>query len=319
MSDNKRITEKYIDHMNSLSLDMDKLWDKIISDDTDSNSDTDIALFEAAYEECVKDEKHKAKIKKNRGRLLTCAAAIVIVIIVLPLTMMHNETVTVSESSDSIAADEVFYENDDSTLQSEESGVILSSGGWDYSENASLGENVDYKTLKLAYSNGEIYNAKASADIEEEYFVESAVLKETELFLDGSVKSYEMSDSGEVVYEISVIHLVSDTVESLPETVSVYSDSCYMLLTGREYLLPIAIVDDKLQIVFENAPQIEFTLDREILYHNGWTSLESEEYATVSGCTQVYKDDYFYDRMNLTSEAALESLFNAWKAAKETQ
>ena len=106
--------------------------------------------------------------------------------------------------------------------------------------------------------------------------------------------------------------VLSETKEDkLPEKVTVYSDSPYALRDNREYLLPISACDGMYRVVFDNAPQIEITLDREVVYHNGWQSLAAVG-STIT-YPQVYKDDYFYDRMNITAECSLEKLFESWE------
>ena len=108
-----------------------------------------------------------------------------------------------------------------------------------------------------------------------------------------------------------MVHLISDSETSLSEKVTVYSDSPYALRDNREYLLPVSDSNGMYRVVFDNAPQIEITLDREVVYHNGWQSLAADGSTITS--PQVYKDDYFYDPMNITAERSLEKLFESWE------
>ena len=136
------------------------------------------------------------------------------------------------------------------------------------------------------------------------------MLSETDFFIDGKVL-YSDNEGGMTAYTLEVVHLISDSEASLPEKVTVYSDSPYALRDNREYLLPISARDGMYRVVFDNAPQIEITLDREVVYHNGWQSLATDGSAITY--PQVYKDDYFYDRMNITAECSLEKLFESWE------
>lgn len=316
MLSDKKLEQKYIDSLNPCASDTDKLWERISIAGEDEVSD--ITPFETAYEQCVQKQ-HRSNYLKAL-RIIAAAAAASALLFILPYALRSaNYDYIGLQSSDSadnntIAEDENFYDayedydSDDSANNVE----VYASDGWDYSGIGYTSEIVNYKTLSLAESNGEIYNARASADEDEEYFVQAAVLSDTELFIDGRVISAVQTNDGGIFYEISVIHLISDSISEINQEINVYSDSPYRLLENREYLLPMRMDSDGYEIVFDNAPQIEFTLDRELLYHNGWTAL-SENCNTVIGYPQTYIDDYFYDRMNLTAEYSLESLFAEWK------
>ncbi|MBQ7784016.1 MAG: hypothetical protein IJ368_08615, partial [Oscillospiraceae bacterium] len=71
---------------------------------------------------------------------------------------------------------------------------------------------------------------------------------------------------------VRIIQIFSDNAYDLDG--KVYSASPYQLRNSREYLLPIETDNNGMYfVVFDNAPQIEITLDRELVFHNGWSSL----------------------------------------------
>ncbi len=192
------------------------------------------------------------------------------------------------------------YAADDAEIPS-----VAAEMGWDYSTETQSADN--YYTLDLAETDSGIYNALSHSEAEQEYFVEAQVLSKTDFFIDGKVL-YSDNEGDTTAYTLEVVHLISDSETSLPEKKSPFIPTRpYALRDNREYLLPVSDSNGMYRVVFDNAPQIEITLDREVVYHNGWQSLAADG-STIT-YPQVYKDDYFYDRMNITAECSLEKAF----------
>lgn len=315
--DKKFSEENYISSVDSTAPDKDLLWERIsagISEDGHS----DITPFVSAY-----DDMGKKRPAISAGRVIklaAAAAAVAAVCISVPfITSDSLETSSSDSAAPNYAADEApafdMALNEAAAAPSE--NVIRSVTGWDYSSDLSAEGTVLYETLDLTATDSGIYTALSSNN-EEDYFVEAAVLSETEFFLDAKVTSaYILEDENTAMYELEIVRVVSDNEITMPETITVESDSPYELRNGREYLLPMKYSCGSYEIVFDNAPQIEFTNSRELVAHNGWSSLsESGEHAELI-YPNVYDGDFFYDRMNLYAECSLENLFEQWTAAKQ--
>ena len=71
--------------------------------------------------------------------------------------------------------------------------------------------------------------------------------------------------------------------------------------------------EDSYSIVFENAPQIEITIDGGAVFQNGWKALSN-------GAEDLEKDnlnvnDYYFDRMKYSPSLDLESFLREWNNA----
>ena len=64
-------------------------------------------------------------------------------------------------------------------------------------------------------------------------------------------------------------------------------------------------------MAFENAPQIEISLDGDIVFQNGWKSLDND--SGILKDSQKSKNDYFYDRMRYSSKNDLQDLLAKWR------
>lgn len=304
---NRNFEEDYIKAARLSAPDMDKLWEKISSSEP---ADNDVTPFESAMQECVNvPVKPRAEI----FRIFASAAAVFAAVFCISLAVS-----TPADMSKNDAEPEQIYigENADNAEESNEAYLyetdvrqIKAVSGWDYSHEIS--GSLSYDTLSLSYTESDPYSGILSDEVQQEYFVEEDVLSETDYFLDCRVISSQLSENG-IAYTVEVIHFIGNDNEYIPEEFTVYSKSPYSLKTNREYLLPVTQTgDDPPFIAFDNAPQIELSEEREVICHNGWQSLAAE--GEFISYPQAYKDDYFYDRMNITAEASLENLFDKWR------
>ena len=309
---NKDFEKDYINITDSSAPDMDKLWEKISSSET---ADTDITPFVSAAEEC---ERSRPVRKNNVFRAFAAAAAVFAAAIFAVSALSDSSNIAKSESAPSAAEGYAGGNGcaDIAMEECEEAGYsyVTAGRGWDYSNYLDSPEDMSYLSLSLAHTESSIYTAMSRNTDDEEYFVEDRVLSETDLFLDGEIISAEPLGDGGVKYTVKVIHAVADESREFSETEEIFSNSPYTLRTGREYLLPISEKNGRYDVIFDNAPQIEFTLDRQLVCHNGWKTL-SEQGVYIS-YPQVYPDDFFYDRMNLAAESSLERLFDRWESLR---
>ncbi|MGN0665952.1 MAG: hypothetical protein ACI4KF_05445 [Huintestinicola sp.] len=309
----KDLENKYIQSMDSTAPDMDKLWERISSESLTSDS-TDISAFTEAYKQIRQPEKNPLI-----SRTVSFAAAAAAVVITIGIVNNTGSTTNMQQSDsmsntyngtqdhfgNEVPAEEMLADSSEESLED----IVVGSSGWDF--RTDITSPPSYMKLDLAETESGIYTALSSNN-EEEYFVENRVLSETDFFLDARIISAEIqTENNTALYEAEVIHLIGDGITTAKQ-VTVRTSSPYELRVNREYLLPIKIDNGEFVIVFDNAPQIEFTLDREVVAHNGWESLNDGS-EMLSDYVQTYRDDYFYDRMNLIPEVSLEKLFDRWE------
>lgn len=301
----KNFEKDYISSVNSSAPDMEKLWERISSS---RPADTDITPFVSAANECKKI----SPVRNNTFRAFAAAAAVFIAVI-CAVSVISDIDIAVQKSENAPASDnaEKYDYAAEEAAEAESYPSVTASAGWEYSDRLEFSENMNYLSLNLADTESSIYTALSRNTDDEEYFVEEKILSETDFFLDVKVISEEPSEDGSIKYTVQVIHAVSEDSREFFETEEVYSYSPYALRTGREYLLPICEDNGRYTVIFDNAPQIEFTLDRQLVCHNGWKTLT--ENGVYLEYPQTYPDDFFYDRMNLAAESSLESLFDKWE------
>ena len=144
------------------------------------------------------------------------------------------------------------------------------------------------------------------------YFSEADVLRQTECFVDVIVQDgAQEPDTGAVVYSMEVVGCYGAEV---PEnSLTIVSDTPYLLEIGHEYVLPLRQTGDTgWELTDACAPQFERTQDGKVLFQSGWYSLMTEESVPVL-CDSRGTDDYFYDRMYLTGYAELEAFLREWE------
>ncbi|MDE6592730.1 MAG: hypothetical protein K2K57_06695 [Oscillospiraceae bacterium] len=314
---NKQINEKYIEALEKSCPDMDKLWEKISERESNEPESSDISPFTAAMAECAAPKKHPL-------RAAACIAALFIAAIGLR-GIQTNDSTQLENSSKSDyyenalderdaglaaeqEAEENYFENSDAEdgIPEQIESTVTAVSSWNYSTHCEYADS--YEVLQFAPTDSPLATG-TPYDVDEEYFVEENVLAETDYFLDCRIISAEEIDSA-MRYVVEVIHFISDDISETDRTAEIISRSPYALRTGREYLLPISESEGERTVAFGNAPQIEFTADRQIVCHNGWEF--ARDGASID-YPQVYPDDFFFDRMNITAESSLDDLFEKWR------
>ena len=144
----------------------------------------------------------------------------------------------------------------------------------------------------------------------DDYFTEDSVLEDTDFFADVTVLSARL-DSDSAHYTLRINSLVSKTGEESETNITIESSTPYIMQENREYFIPLREENGTYSMVFENAPQIEISLDGDIVFQNGWKSLDDDS-GILKG-SQKSKNDYFYDRMRYSSKNDLQDLLAKWR------
>lgn len=169
----------------------------------------------------------------------------------------------------------------------------------------------DYEALSFDYSDGRIYRDYSPDG--DEYFVQQSVLEETEFFIDCTVTDVKLS-SFDCSYTLEVRNVIckADRDIKISKEIKITSKTPYILNKGGEYLLPMKESGDGYSIVFENAPQIEFTKNEEIVFHNGWSALSENSAECIFPEGGI--DDFYYDRMRIAYTDSINSLIEEWES-----
>ncbi|MDE6087626.1 MAG: hypothetical protein K2G25_04505, partial [Oscillospiraceae bacterium] len=246
-------------------------------------------------------------------RILTMAACLLLVF--GGLRMYHNRENLQSEKSEkSEIAENYGYDAD--------ADADCDAVADDY-ETAAPAESIKNSQEKaiLRYQDLQILNnqeIRENADlsrlgVQDVYFNESDILSKTELFLDVQVlNGYQNQETGEMQYILKVLDVYGGDLE-ISEFVMT-SRSAYVLEKNHEYVLPVYQASGNWNLVYECAPQIEKTQDHQIIFPNGWQSVMQSDPGAEPVLYDSYgKDDYFYDRMYLTGDTAIEILIQEWE------
>lgn len=280
--------------------DMDKLWDKIESGLTEKTA--------IAEQPTVK--RHNITLKRCLGAAAVCAAAAII----LPFAFSpyFGNSKSSSDNAVFIQNDEALAEASDECADEEMEYTSETAASETTSENASSanGTQLDYSALDLADGIDTGLRGKGSDGT---LFDEDSVLAETVCFVDGIVENVYAGEEC-IYYELRAVETYG-SVEAYGDIVTVASDSDIPMLISREYLVPLKQTEDGLHTVAESVPQIEITLDKGMVFYNGWKSLNDESALDVS-CPKQYPDDFFYDRMKFSYSGYTE-LITKWQKLLE--
>lgn len=321
----RKIKELYKAHAEQTAPDMDALWERIERGLDEKNADTVSGVTSKPVRKHI-----------GFGKIAVPAAlAAIIALAIAPAAFKGTDGSDMAyDSGNSIM-------NEAAVSQSAEAGADAggaSADGFDgggYSDE--IGENeaaetipttavttsgtVRYENLKLepagAYDSGEaspaddssgaVPSAKPSGD---DFFVEANVLIQTDVIVNACVdRVYSRGET--VCYELTAEN--ADTKET--ENITLESATPYRLLENRRYVLPLKFDGGTYSLVFENAPQIEVTLDGGLIFHNGWVTLDGEDSADVI-YPQNGIDDFFYDRMKFSYRADTDTLVKKWHELK---
>lgn len=317
---NRKIEQLYKSHAENTAPDMDALWERI---ESNLEEKTDEALTS-------KPIRRNISLTKKAALAAACAAALIIVpVAVRNMDISNSDMVADSAQSDEAPAmdgeineavgilpeDNIFEGifNDDAEKNeavtdeelieapAEEEAVMEETTGTDQ-------QTIPYEALLLNYADAPLTPSGATSG--DDFFVEENVLIETDVIVNAYIDRVYSGGNGEICYEITADNLETGETESIYLT----SRTPYVMLADRCYILPLKADETGYSLVFENAPQIERTLDGGYIFHNGWECLDENTLDVIY--PQGGVDDFFYDRMKF-SYGSLDSLIERWYEVKD--
>lgn len=309
---NRKIEQLYKSHAENTAPDMDALWERI---ESNLEEKTDEAITS-------KPIRRNISFTKKTALAAACVAAFLIVpVAVRNMDISNSDMVTNSapmaeapamdETVGEVSEDNIFYNKSEQNEAIEDEEIVEAPAEDDFvmEEAAGTGQQtIRYEDLQLSYANAPLtpYGATTGDD----FFVEENVLIETDVIVNAYIDRVYSGGDGAICYEIT-----ADNVET-GETESIYltSRTPYVMLEDRCYILPLKADETGYSLVFENAPQIERTLDGGFIFHNGWQSLDENALDVIY--PQGGVDDFFYDRMKF-SYGSLDSLIERWHEVKD--
>lgn len=297
----KKLKKLYTAHAESSAPDMDALWKRIESG------------LEEKDETRVTSKPVKRKI--SMGRLSLAGAVCAALLIILPVAV-RNGSSSDMETAETAGAPNGVYDAEQTRFEYEAEdteAVFTTTAAMQVQEEeaaeeteAALGEPVLYENLDLAPAASAGIAPQGETD-GDDYFVEADVLIQTDVIVNAYVdKVY--SRGGTVCYELTAENAESGDTKSI----TLESATPYVLLESRSYVLPLKSRGDGYSLAFENAPQIEVTLDGGLIFHNGWECLSDGNEADVI-YPQGSVDDFFYDRMKFSYTADVQTLVKKWR------
>ena len=278
----KNFKYDYKQYVRNTAPDMNKLWDKIEKeiDEREQNDNTNIKPAQITVH----------KNKRSRTFAAAAAAVLILTVGVTAVTKLNNNSIKNDNKTDySYSEKSASVETEDKT-----------------NEN----KVIEYEQLSFGGTSEESYNADYKPQ-GSEYFVEKDVLEETEFFADVTVKNAQYN-SKSADYTFKVNSIVSKSGKISESNITVTSSTPYLLCEGREYFIPLKKENGSWKITFENAPQIEITLDDEVVFQNGWSSLD--ENAQDVQKPQDNVNDFYYDRMKYSYKDDLTKLVEQWQS-----
>lgn len=240
----------------------------------------------------------KRTIRMTAGtKFLTIAACFLLVIagvqLVRPRLATQMENTPASDSASSTADEEIYDNTADAEIQEEKK--LVSYQDLNISHEKNIASQVN---LSLLGTNDQL-------------FEENAILAKTEFFLDVKVLEGFQDDSGKMHYTLEILAVYGGELSQ--ETITVETNSAYLLEQNHEYVIPVYIQNQNYALSCECAPQIEKTYDNQLIIPNGWHTLMQGETTPVLYDSYGI-DDYFYDRMYLTGDLNLELLLQKWES-----
>ena len=200
---------------------------------------------------------------------------------------------------------------DSARMEAAFDGSGIHSAAEDIASGASIKNGDAKRGTQMAYRPLAVPEQAVTVEEDSRYFSED-ILGDTSLLCGGRVLSaaLEEDESGRtarVVYEMEVdgIYYAEDYVSSM-ERITVESPIIqtegdtvfvlYQLVPGETYLLPLLEADDRYELLYPFAPQIQMTGEQEYLFHSGYASLVTQD-TSVAVKTPEGTNDYYYDRM----------------------
>ena len=312
------LRNEYTQHIQNTAPDMDKLWDRI-SNEIDKKENTQTT-------ETANEEKHE-QIRRSGGYMRIAAIAAAFIVVFAGVNIV-NESKKAQTAKNNIPTSrpektETAYENNADAVQTEQAAVedktdeqmemqTEDDGTDGMTDEKAIDLTVKYDQLALADTGTVSFMANYVPN-GDEFFVEKNVLEQTGVFADVKVLEADLSNEDTAVYVLEVITMYDKDGVLTDGSIIVESSTPYILQENREYLIPLKLQDDKYSIVFENAPQIEITLDGGAVFQNGWTALDDGARALEKDSLNV--NDFYFDRMKFTSQPDIDRLITEWKNA----
>lgn len=322
---NRKIEQLYKSHAENTAPDMDALWERI---ESNLEEKTDEALTS-------KPIRRNISLTKKTALAAACVAALIIV----PVAVRNMDISNSDMAADSAPMAEQTMEEKpamDGAID-EAVGILSEDNIFEgiFNDNAEKNEAVTdeelieapaeeepvmdentgtgqqtilYEDLQLNYADTPLTPSGATTG--DDFFVEENVLIETDVIVNAYIDRVYSGGNGEICYEITADNLETGETESIYLT----SRTPYVMLEDRCYILPLKADETGYSLVFENAPQIERTLDGGFIFHNGWQSLDENALDVIYPKGGV--DDFFYDRMKFSYDS-LDSLIERWHEVKD--
>ena len=318
---NRKIEQLYKSHAENTAPDMDALWERI---ESNLEEKTDEAVTS-------KPIRRNISLTKKTALAAACVAALIIVPVAVRNMDISNSDMAATDSAPmaeqtmaespamdeaaGIAPEENIFEGifdnkaeqndaaaDEELVETpaEEEPVMEESAGTGQ-------QTIPYEALLLNYAEAPLTPSGATSG--DDFFVEENVLIETDVIVNAYIDRVYSGGNGEICYEITADNLETGETESIYLT----SRTPYVMLEDRCYILPLKADETGYSLVFENAPQIERTLDGGYIFHNGWESLDENALDVIY--PQGGVDDFFYDRMKF-SYGNLDTLVERWHELK---
>lgn len=310
MKNEKDIKKVYMSHLEKNSPDFNAMWDKI-----------EMNISENERNQIKHTENHaitKSCRHKSFALIAACIAVVVFGRLITSSRSLESQNDSFHANQDdnsSANSGEQANSTDNSVSGNPNSAPDISTEFTNTDKvkpdfNANEAYSIAYTQLWLA--SAEELDVELSYDFSE-YFVEEEVLAKTESIvevfcIDSTVVSKDGSQAIEYTFE--VVESFCGNI-SKDEIIAITSTTPYQMLRGREYI--ILIYDNKCpKLSYENAPQIEVTLDNNLVYHNGFSSLDIN--SLYLQYPQNSENDYFYDRMRLQQNKDLSDMLELWSS-----
>lgn len=289
----KEIEKRCLEEMQQTIPDTEALWQRI----------------EAQLpQQEVKEEKQNSPIKLHRFRSIMTVAACLAIVVSIGSVGSNILTGMIDKTKDNMA-NLVGPNYMQDTQIKQEADYILPEieNAWEEKIEEPFRS---YDSLR--FSESDWTNSVIDYDMllkKDQYFDEAEVLKKTEyILLVTWMSGQQDTETGEMVYEFSVEYVFgNDVLEN--QTLQLRSKSAYLMQAGHCYILPLYREENEWKLSFENAPQIEMTLDNEVVFHDGWKSLCTYENDEL----EYFEYDEFRHKMRIANVKALNQLLAAWE------
>lgn len=281
---------------------MDRLWNRI-------SEEIDKRETGKENETTYTDNRSQIKSSSVYTRIAAVAAAFIVVFAGVNIVNEANRAKTSQDSIPTSRPEKT--ETDTSTVDKPEPSDETNAE--DFNGSTTI-ESIKYEQLSFNDTDTVAYKA-SYIPTGDEYFVEKNVLMQTDVFADVTVLEADLTSASQAVYTLRVEWMSdkSSYVDLDEDEIIIKSSTPYILQENREYLIPLSVRNGEFFIVFENAPQIEITLDGGLVFQNGWNALAENSSTLEKKSLNV--NDFYFDRMKYSPAADIELLFIEWKQA----